>query len=158
MPHQDPTEDGPAGAIPTFDLRRDGYATIDWAANYLENVRKYPVMAQVSPGDIAASLPERMPEKGEPFSSVLTDLDQVIMPGVTHWQHPRFFSYFATTSSEPAILAELLAATLNQVALIWRASPASTELEQVTMAWLADLLGLGDGWHGHIEDTASTST
>jgi aromatic-L-amino-acid decarboxylase len=158
MPHQEPTEDGPAGAIPTFDLRRDGYAAIDWAANYLENVRKYPVMAQVSPGEIAASLPERMPEKGEPFSSVLTDLDQVIMPGITHWQHPRFFSYFATTSSEPAILAELLAATLNQVALIWRASPASTELEQVTMAWLADLLGLGDGWHGHIEDTASTST
>ena len=153
-----PADAAGAGAIPSFDLRRDGYATIDWAANYLENVRKYPVMSQVSPGDVAAALPARMPERAEPFSAVLGDLERVILPGITHWQHPRFFSYFATTSSEPAILAELLAATLNQVALIWRASPASTELEGVTMAWLADLLGLGEGWHGHIEDTASTST
>jgi aromatic-L-amino-acid decarboxylase len=146
------------GAIPSFDLRRDGYAAVDWAANYLANVRKYPVMSQISPGDVAAALPARMPDRAEPFSAVLADMERVILPGVTHWQHPRFFSYFATTSSEPAILAELLAATLNQVAFIWRASPASTELEAVTMAWLADLLGLGEGWHGHIEDTASTST
>ncbi|HEX4357622.1 MAG TPA: aminotransferase class I/II-fold pyridoxal phosphate-dependent enzyme, partial [Pseudonocardia sp.] len=146
------------GAIPSFDLRRDGYAAVDWAANYLENVRKYPVMSQISPGDVAAALPARMPDRAEPFSAVLADMERVILPGITHWQHPRFFSYFATTSSEPAILAELLAATLNQVAFIWRASPASTELEAVTMAWLADLLGLGEGWHGHIEDTASTST
>jgi aromatic-L-amino-acid decarboxylase len=156
VPHE--ADGAEPGLIPTFDLRRDGYASIDWAANYLENVRKLPVMSQVSPGDVAALLPERMPERAEPFSAVLADLDRVILPGITHWQHPRFFSYFATTSSEPAILAELLAATLNQVALIWRASPASTELEAVTMAWLADLLGLGEGWHGHIEDTASTST
>jgi aromatic-L-amino-acid decarboxylase len=146
------------GAIPSFDLRRDGYAAIDWAANYLANVRKYPVMSQVRPGEVAAALPARMPDRAESFAAVLADLERVILPGVTHWQHPRFFSYFATTSSEPAILAELLAATLNQVAFIWRASPASTELEAVTMAWLADLLGLGGGWHGHIEDTASTST
>jgi aromatic-L-amino-acid decarboxylase len=156
VPHE--ADGAEPGLIPTFDLRRDGYASIDWAANYLENVRKFPVMSQLSPGDVAALLPERMPERAEPFSAVLADLDRVILPGITHWQHPRFFSYFATTSSEPAILAELLAATLNQVALIWRASPASTELEAVTMAWLADLLGLGEGWHGHIEDTASTST
>jgi aromatic-L-amino-acid/L-tryptophan decarboxylase len=156
--HEESAADDNAGAIPTFDLRRDGYATIDWAANYLENVRKFPVMAQVNPGDVVASLPDRMPDHAEPFAAVLADLQRVILPGVTHWQHPRFFSYFATTSSEPAILAELLAATLNQVAFIWRASPASTELETVTMAWLADLLGLGKGWHGHIEDTASTST
>jgi aromatic-L-amino-acid decarboxylase len=153
----DPAADQ-ASAIPTFDLRRDGYAAVDWAASYLERAADLPVMAQVKPGEVAAALPERMPETGEPFSAVLADMDRVILPGITHWQHPRFFSYFATTSSEPAILAELLAATLNQVALVWRASPASTELEQVTMAWLADLLGLGEGWHGHIEDTASTST
>ncbi|MDQ3905318.1 MAG: aminotransferase class I/II-fold pyridoxal phosphate-dependent enzyme [Actinomycetota bacterium] len=157
MPHGEPAEDH-AGAIPPFDLRRDGYATVDWAANYLANVRKFPVMAQVNPGDVAASLPKRMPDHAEPFAAVLADLEGVILPGITHWQHPRFFAYFATTSSEPAILAELVAATLNQVAFIWRASPASTELETVTMAWLADLLGLGEGWHGHIEDTASTST
>ncbi|WP_028924703.1 pyridoxal phosphate-dependent decarboxylase family protein [Pseudonocardia acaciae] len=152
MPDQDPS------AIPEFDLRRDGYAAVDWAANYLEKARELPVMAQVSPGDIASALPERMPETAEPFSDVLADLDRVILPGITHWQHPRFFSYFATTSSEPAILAEMLAATLNQVSFIWRASPASTELETVTMSWLADLLGLDPAWHGHIEDTASTST
>ena len=157
MLHGEPAEDH-AGAIPPFDLRRDGYATVDWAANYLANVRKFPVMAQVNPGDVAASLPKRMPDHAEPFAAVLADLEGVILPGITHWQHPRFFAYFATTSSEPAILAELVAATLNQVAFIWRASPASTELETVTMAWLADLLGLGEGWHGHIEDTASTST
>jgi aromatic-L-amino-acid decarboxylase len=158
VPHEEQAADDNTVAIPTFDLRCDGYATIDWAANYLENVRKLPVMAQVNPGDVAASLPERMPDNAEPFAAVLADLERVILPGITHWQHPRFFAYFATTSSEPAILAELLAATLNQVAFIWRASPASTELEAVTTAWLADLLGLGEGWHGHIEDTASTST
>lgn len=157
MPDPDPAVDG-GGDIPTFDLRRDGYAAIDWAANYLETSRDLPVMSQVNPGDIVAALPKRMPDDAEPFSAVLADLDRVILPGVTHWQHPRFFSYFATSSSEPAILAELLAATLNQVAFIWRASPASTELEAVTMSWLADLLGLDPGWHGHIEDTASTST
>jgi aromatic-L-amino-acid/L-tryptophan decarboxylase len=146
------------GAIPDFDLRRDGQATLEWAASYLEHVREYPVLSKASPGYLAAMLPARMPDRAETFAEVLADLDRVVLPGVTHWQHPRFFSYFAVTSSEPAILAELLAATLNQVAFIWRASPASTELEAVTMSWLADLLGLGSQWHGHIEDTASTST
>jgi aromatic-L-amino-acid/L-tryptophan decarboxylase len=146
------------GAIPEFDLRRDGQAAVDWAASYLERVREYPVLAQVRPGYLAPMLPARMPDKAETFEQVLADLDRVVLPGITHWQHPRFFSYFAVTSSEPGILAELLTATLNQVAFIWRASPVSTELEAVTMSWLADLLGLGSEWHGHIEDTASTST
>jgi aromatic-L-amino-acid decarboxylase len=89
---------------------------------------------------------------------VLRDLDELIVPALTNWQHPRFFAYFAVTASEPGILAELLAATMNQVALNWRASPASTELELRTVDWVRQLLGLPDGWHGHIEDTASTST
>ena len=89
---------------------------------------------------------------------MLRDLDEVLLPGVTHWQHPRYFAYFATSSSEPAILAELLAATLNSVAILWRTAPASTELEGVVLDWVAQLLGLPSGWHGHIEDTASTST
>jgi aromatic-L-amino-acid decarboxylase len=89
---------------------------------------------------------------------VLRDLDEVLLPGITHWQHPRYFAYFATSASEPAILAELLAAALNSVAILWRTAPASTELEGVVLDWVADLLGLPDGWHGHIEDTASTST
>ncbi len=140
------------------DLRRDGAAALDWAAGYLERVSELPVLAQVAPGEIRARLPQHAPERGEPFGAILRDLDEVLLPGVTHWQHPRYFAYFATSSSEPAILAELLAATLNSVAILWRTAPAATELEGVVLDWVADLLGLPAGWHGHIEDTASTST
>ncbi len=140
------------------DLRRDGADALEWAAGYLERVSELPVLAQVAPGEIRARLPERAPERGEPFSAILRDLDEILLPGITHWQHPRYFAYFATSASEPAILAELLAATLNSVAILWRTAPAATELEAVVLAWVADLLGLPAGWHGHIEDTASTST
>jgi len=116
------------------------------------------VLAQVEPGEIRARLPASPPERGEAFADVLRDLDEILLPGVTHWQSPRFFAYFAVSASEPGILAELLAATLNSVAFIWRTSPASTELEALTLDWTAQLLGLPDGWHGHIEDTASTAT
>ncbi len=116
------------------------------------------MLAAVAPGEIRERLPARAPEEPEPFSAVLRDLDEVLLPGMTHWQHPRYFAYFATASSEPAILAELLAATLNSVAILWRTAPASTELEGLVLDWVADLLGLPAGWHGHIEDTASTST
>jgi aromatic-L-amino-acid/L-tryptophan decarboxylase len=140
------------------DLRGDGAAVLEWAASYLERVGELPVLAQVSPGEIRSRLPPRAPDDPEPFSAVLRDLDEVLLPGVTHWQHPRYFAYFATSASEPGILAELLAATLNSIAILWRTSPASTELEGVVLDWTADLLGLPAGWHGHIEDTASTST
>ncbi|HEY2319194.1 MAG TPA: pyridoxal-dependent decarboxylase [Solirubrobacteraceae bacterium] len=140
------------------DLRRDGRAAVDWAADYLERVADLPVLAQVEPGDIRSRLPAGPPEDPEPFSAVLRDLDEVLLPGVTHWQHPRFFAYFATSASEPGILAELLAATLNSVGFLWRTAPASTELESVVLEWTAQLLGLPSGWHGHIEDTASTGT
>ena len=139
-------------------LRDDGPAALEWAARYLERVGELPVLAPVKPGEIRARLPRTAPEQGEPFSAVLRDLDEVLLPGVTHWQHPRYFAYFATSSSEPAILAEMLAATLNSVAILWRTAPAATELEGVVLDWTADLLGLPGGWHGHIEDTASTST
>jgi aromatic-L-amino-acid decarboxylase len=140
------------------DLRTDGAAALEWAASYLERVSELPVLAQVSPGDIRERLPDAAPEEGEPFAAVLRDLDEVLLPGVTHWQHPRYFAYFATSASPPGILAELLSATLNSIAILWRTSPASTELEGVVMDWTAKLLGLPDGWHGHIEDTASTAT
>jgi aromatic-L-amino-acid decarboxylase len=140
------------------DLRVDGAAALEWAAAYLERVADLPVLAQVQPGEIRSRLPAEAPEEGEPFSAVLRDLDQVLLPGVTHWQHPRYFAYFATSASEPAILAELLAATLNSVSFLWRTAPAATELEGVVLDWTAKLLGLPDGWHGHIEDSASTST
>jgi aromatic-L-amino-acid decarboxylase len=140
------------------DFREDGAAALEWAARYLERVDELPVLAQVKPGELSAKLPLSAPEQAEPFANVLRDLDELIVPALTNWQHPRFFAYFAVTGSEPGILAELLSATMNQVALIWRASPASTELEIRTVDWVRQLLGLPEGWHGHIEDTASTST
>jgi aromatic-L-amino-acid/L-tryptophan decarboxylase len=141
-----------------MDFREDGAAALEWAARYLERVPELPVLAQVRPGELSARLPTAAPERPEPFADVLRDLDELLLPAFTNWQSPRFFSYFAVTSSEPAILAELLAAALNQVAIVWRASPASTELELRVAEWVRQLLGLPDGWHGHIEDTASTST
>jgi len=139
-------------------FREDGAAALEWAARYLDRVEELPVLAQVDPGEIRAALPAEPPERGEPFEAILRDLDDVLMRGITHWQHPRFFAYFATTGSEPGVLAEFLAATLNVAQFLWRTSPAATELEQVALSWLAQLLGLPPDWHGHIEDTASTST
>jgi aromatic-L-amino-acid/L-tryptophan decarboxylase len=139
-------------------FREDGHAAVDWAADYLDRVGELPVLAQVQPGELSAKLPASAPEQGEPFANVLRDLDDLIVPALTNWQHPRFFAYFAVTASEPGILAELLAAAMQQVAITWRASPASTELELRTVDWVRQLLGLPEGWHGHIEDTASTGT
>ena len=139
-------------------FREDGAAALEWVASYLERVGELPVLAQVEPGEIRARLPVSPPEQSEPFASVLRDLDDVLLPGLTHWQSPRFFAYFVSTASEPGILAELLIAGLNQVGILWRTSPALQELEEVTLDWLAQLLGLPPGLHGHIEDTASTAT
>jgi aromatic-L-amino-acid/L-tryptophan decarboxylase len=141
-----------------MDLRVDGRAAVDWAADYLERVGELPVLAPVKPGEIRTALPASPPDEPEPFAAVLRDLDEIILPGVTHWQHPRYFAYFATSSSEPAIVAELLAAALNSVSILWRTAPAATELEGVVLDWVAQLLGLPPGWHGHIEDSASTVT
>ncbi len=148
----------PPAARPLMDLRADGHAAVDWAADYLERVGELPVLAQVNPGEIRAALPASPPDEPEPFADVLRDLDEIILPGVTHWQHPRYFAYFAAGASEPAIVAELLAAALNSVSILWRTAPAATELEGVVLDWVAQLLGLPGGWHGHIEDSASTAT
>jgi aromatic-L-amino-acid/L-tryptophan decarboxylase len=139
-------------------FREDAQAALEWAARYLDHVGDLPVLAQVAPGEIRARLPAGPPERPEPFADVLRDLDEILLPGITHWQSPRFLAYFAVSGSEPGILAELLAATLNNVGILWRTSPASAELEAVTLDWTAQLLGLPAGWHGHIEDTASVST
>src|SRR3989440_12563147 len=150
---------GSAGRVRSgMSIREDGAAAVDWVARYLERVPELPVLAQVEPGEIRSRLPESPPEEGEPFGAVLRDLDDVLMPGITNWQHPRFFAYFSVTSSEPAMLAELIAAALNQVAILWRTAPAATELEDLVLDWVAQLVGLPSGWHGRIEDTASTST
>jgi aromatic-L-amino-acid decarboxylase len=124
----------------------------------LERVRELPVLAQVAPGELRARLSASPPEQAEPFEAVLRDLDELLLPAVTHWQSPRFFAYFATTGSEPAILGELLAAGLNNIGIAWRASPALQELEEVVMGWLAEMFGLPADWHGHLEGTASIST
>jgi aromatic-L-amino-acid/L-tryptophan decarboxylase len=139
-------------------FREDGHAAVDWAASYLDRVGELPVLSRAQPGELSAKLPPSAPEKGEPFANVLRDLDELVVPALTNWQHPRFFAYFAVTASEPGILAEMLAAAMQQVAITWRASPASTELELRTVDWVRQLLGLPEGWHGHIEDTASTAT
>jgi aromatic-L-amino-acid decarboxylase len=136
------------------DLR----SAADWVEAYLERLPDLPVASRVAPGETRARLPESPPEVGEPFSALLADLDEVILPGITHWNHPRFFAWFANTGSEPGILAELLIAALNVNAMTWLSSPAATELEQTVMDWLGQLLGLPRGLHGHIEDTASTAT
>src|SRR5436190_12069618 len=139
-------------------LREEGPLALEWAARYLERVPELPVLARVEPGEIRERLPAAPPDEGEPFAAVLRDLDEVLMPGITHWQHPRFFAYFSVTGSEPGVLAELVVAALNQVAILWRTAPAATELEGLVTDWVAQLTGLPSGWHGHIEDTASTST
>jgi aromatic-L-amino-acid/L-tryptophan decarboxylase len=138
------------------DFREDGALALEWVASYLDGVRERPVLSPAEPGEIRAALPASPPEEPEPFAAVLADLDDVLAPGLTHWQSPRFFAYFATTSTEPAILAELLAAGLNQVGILWRTSPALQELEELTCDWLRQLVGLPEEFSGHIEDTAST--
>ena len=141
-----------------MSFRQDGVAAVEWVASYLERLREFPVLAQVEPGELRSRLPAAPPETAEPFAAILRDLDETLLPAATHWQSPRFFAYFANTGSEPGILAELLMAGLNQVGILWRTSPALQELEEVALDWLAQLLGLPPGLHGHLEDTASTCT
>ena len=138
------------------DFRSDGALALEWVASYLERVGELPVLSKVGPGAIRAALPVSAPDEPEPFTAVLEDLDSILVPGLTHWQSPRFFAYFATTGAEPGVLAELLTAGLNQVGILWRTSPALQELEELTVDWLRQLVGLPDGFTGHIEDTAST--
>jgi len=139
-------------------FREDGAAALEWVADYLDRLREFPVLAQVPPGEIRSRLPAAPPEAPEPFAAVVRDLDDKLMDGITHWQSPRYFAYFANTGAEAGILAELLIAGLNQVGILWRTSPALQELEEVALDWLRQLFGLPEGFHGHIEDTASVGT
>ena len=136
----------------------DGTRALDWVASYRERVDRLPVLSQVQPGEVRAQLPRSAPEQGLSLESLLEDMDRVILPGVTHWQSPRFFAYFSTTGSEPGVIGELLTAALNNVGILWRTSPALQELEETVLAWLAELIGLPAGWHGHLEEGASFST
>lgn len=146
------------GDMDREEFRRQGYRLVDWIAEYLENPDPYPVLSRVAPGDIRQALPPSAPAEGESFDAIMADFERILVPGLTHWNHPRFFAYFATTASAPGVLAEFLAAALNQQAMLWRTSPAATELEEVAMGWLRDLLGLPPAFEGVIYDTASIST
>lgn len=126
-----------------------------WIGEYLDHPERYDVLPRVQPGEIAAQLPQAAPEKGEPFERILADFDHIIVPGITHWNHPRFFAYFATSAAPAAIAAEALAAALDVKAMLWRTSPSATELESVVMRWLGQLLGVPEQWTGIIYDTAS---
>jgi aromatic-L-amino-acid decarboxylase len=126
------------------EFRRYGYAVIDWIADYYEHIESFPVLSPVVPGDIRAALPDQPPEHGEPFEDVLADLDRMILPGITHWQHPSFFAYFPANASGPGILGDLLASGLGVQGMLWATSPAATELETHVLDWLVDLLGLPD--------------
>ena len=140
------------------EFRKSGHALVEWIADYLEHAEKYPVLAQVKPGEITGSLPTQAPEIGEPFEAIMADFERVLVPGLTHWNHPGFMAYFAITGSAPGVLADFLSSALNQQAMLWRTSPASTELESVVLGWLRQLMGLPDSFEGVIYDTASIST
>lgn len=126
-----------------------------WIETYFDDVRRYPVLAQVQPGDITNQLPASAPESAEPYGAILDDFERIVVPGITHWNSPRFFAYFATSASPPAVAAEALAAALDVKAMLWRTSPAATELEEVVMRWLRELMGLPPAFTGIIYDTAS---
>lgn len=140
------------------DLARDGGHALTWLTEYLAHPERYPVLARVAPGEIAAQLPPSPPQQGEAMDAILADFERIIVPGITHWNHPAFFAYFAISSSVPGIIGELLAAGLDVNGMLWKSSPAATELEQVALDWLRQLLGLEPGWFGIITDTASMST
>jgi aromatic-L-amino-acid/L-tryptophan decarboxylase len=140
------------------DFRKHGHELVDWIADYLEHSDKYPVLARVKPGEIAAALPAAAPEEPEPFDAIMADFERILVPGLTHWNHPGFFAYFAITASAPGVLADFLSAALNQQAMLWRTSPAATELEAVSLGWLRRLIGLPDSFEGVIYDTASIAT
>ena len=141
-----------------FDFRAHGHSLVDWIADYIEHPEKYPVLSRARPGDIVAALPPHAPEEAEPFDAIMGDFERILVPGLTHWNHPGFLAYFAITGSPPGVLAEFLSAALNQQAMLWRTSPAATELEQVTLSWLRQLIGLPGSFEGVIYDTASIAT
>ncbi|HEY3087470.1 MAG TPA: pyridoxal-dependent decarboxylase [Jatrophihabitantaceae bacterium] len=139
------------------EFRKHGHRVVDWIADYYERLEAFPVRSQVAPGAIRAALPQAPPEQGEGFDAVLHDLDEVIMPGITHWQHPSFFAYFPANATGPAILGDLLASGLGVQGMLWATSPAATELETHVLEWLRNLLGLPDTFrdNGVIQHTAS---
>ena len=146
------------GDMDPQDFRREAHRLVDWIADYFSSIDLYPVLSRVQPGEIQAALPPEAPDRGESFDQILSDFERILLPGITHWNHPGFLAYFAITGSGPGVLGDLLSSALNVQAMLWRTSPAATELEEVTLAWLRQLLHLPDSFEGVIYDTASIST
>lgn len=153
----DPAQVG-LGDMDPESFRRAAHRAVDWIADYLAHPERYPVLPPVQPGEVRSQLPSTPPEQPAPMATILDDFERVIVPGTTHWNHPGFFAYFAITASGPGIIGELLAAALNANAMLWRTAPAATELEDLTLDWLRQLLGLPPDFEGTINDTASSST
>ncbi|UCC24058.1 MAG: amino acid decarboxylase, partial [Gemmatimonadales bacterium] len=147
-----------AGDLPPEEFRFLAHQVADWVADYLRDVGDLPVFPDVHPGFLREALPQMPPDEGEPLEEALEDFRRLVVPGITHWNHPSFHGYFAITGSGPGILGEMLAAALNVNAMMWRSSPAATELEEHVLAWLRDMLGLPSSFMGTINDTASHST
>jgi aromatic-L-amino-acid decarboxylase len=156
------SEASPSAALTLSAIVRqdDGFAqdftlVERWIEQFFARPERYPVFPRVAPGEVEAALPERAPEEGEPFAEIFADFERIVIPGITQWNHPRFFAYFATSAAPVAVLAEALAATLDVKVMLWRTSPAAAELESVVMRWLGELIGVPQGWTGIIYDTAS---
>lgn len=146
------------GDMPADDFRRYGYEIVDRLADYFERIEEFPVLSQIRPDDVKNALPAAAPEFGESFDAVLADVDDIILPAVTHWNHPNFHGLFSTSTSSVGVFAEMFAAAFDMKAMLWRTAPASTELEDVVLDWLRQMTGLPDVFEGIIYDTASVST
>jgi aromatic-L-amino-acid decarboxylase len=144
--------------VTSDDFRKYGHQLIDWIADYRAKVGERPVMSGVRPGEIKSMLPAGPPMTGEPFEAILGDLDRVVMPGICHWQHPRFFGFFPSNGAAASVLADYISTGLGVIGLSWQSSPALTEVEDVAVDWVRQMVGLSSAWSGVIQDTASTST
>src|SRR5581483_9508669 len=140
------------------EFRQVGHQLIDWIADYRTRVAEFPVMSRSEPGAVRAQLPETPPEAPEPFDSIFRDLEHIIVPGLSHWQHPHFYGYFPGNAMLASVLGDYLSTGLGVVGLSWQASPALTELEEVVTDWMRQMVGVSSAWSGVIQDTASTST
>lgn len=146
------------GDMPKEEFIKYGYELINWAADYLEKVGSLPVLPGIKPGNVKAQLPRQAPQTGQPFNQIIPDIEKIITPGVTHWQHPNFMAYFNSSGSMPGILGELAAAAYNTNGMIWKSNPASTELEETVLNWFRQMLGLPSEFFGIVYDSASVST
>lgn len=144
--------------MPADEFKKVGGELINWAAEYFENLESFPVLPNINPGDIKNKLPGSAPAKGESFDKIIEDLNKIILPGVTHWQHPNFMAYFNSTGSMPGVLGELVAAAFSTNGMVWKSNPASTELEETVLNWFRDLIGLPKNYFGIVYDTASVSS